>query len=516
MDSHRRELPALDKTDTVREVTQQHSSSNTSQDDHIHTHVYSHQHQDLGRTQSHGSHVVYRVYRRRWFGLAQLVLLNIVISWDWLSFSAVSTDAAEFFGVSESVINWLSTAFLFAFLAAVPVTIPILHRGPKPAILVASALTLVGSWVRYAGARATGGNYGAIMVGQIMIGLAQPFVLAAPTRYSDLWFTEQGRISATAVASLANPLGAALGQLVNSMWVSKPRDVPDMVLYTAILSSAAALPSFFIPAAPPSPASASSSFPQTTLAESLRLISRSRSFYLVLAPFAVYVGFFNAFSSLLNQILYPYGFSETDAGVCGALLIFVGLLFSALLSPFLDRRHPKPYILVIKILCPIVVACYIAFVFAPPTRSEAAPYVIAALLGASSFALVPIALEYLVETTWPASPEIGSTLCWAGGQLLGGIFIVIMDALKEPGCLNTDDCQQKGKTSKGWKPPGSMWKALIFEAVVAVAVLPAPLLLGVKRLGFGESRKEGRIEADEVEREGLRVASTHGDVVENA
>ncbi|KAK7519014.1 major facilitator superfamily domain-containing protein [Phyllosticta citriasiana] len=516
MDSHRRELPGLDKTDTVREVTQQHSSSNTSQDDHIHTHVDSHQHQDLGRTQSHGSHAVYRVYRRRWFGLAQLVLLNIVISWDWLSFSAVSTDAAEFFGVSESVINWLSTAFLFAFLAAVPVTIPILHRGPKPAILVASALTLVGSWIRYAGARATGGNYGAIMVAQIMIGLAQPFVLAAPTRYSDLWFTEQGRISATAVASLANPLGAALGQLVNSMWVSKPRDVPDMVLYTAILSSAAALPSFFIPAAPPSPASASSSFPQTTLAESLRLISRSRSFYLVLAPFAVYVGFFNAFSSLLNQILYPYGFSETDAGVCGALLIFVGLLFSALLSPFLDRRHPKPYILVIKILCPIVVVCYIAFVFAPPTRSEAAPYVIAALLGASSFALVPIALEYLVETTWPASPEIGSTLCWAGGQLLGGIFIVIMDALKEPGCLNTDDCQQKGKTSRGWKPPGSLWKALIFEAVVAVAVLPAPLLLGVKRLGFGESRKEGRIEADEVEREGLRVASTHGDVVDNA
>ena len=24
----------------------------------------------------------YRVYRRRWFGLAQLVLLNIIVSWD--------------------------------------------------------------------------------------------------------------------------------------------------------------------------------------------------------------------------------------------------------------------------------------------------------------------------------------------------------------------------------------------------------------------------------------------------
>lgn len=26
--------------------------------------------------------VVYRVYKRRWFGLTQLVLLNIVVSWD--------------------------------------------------------------------------------------------------------------------------------------------------------------------------------------------------------------------------------------------------------------------------------------------------------------------------------------------------------------------------------------------------------------------------------------------------
>jgi MFS transporter, FLVCR family, MFS-domain-containing protein 7 len=48
------------------------------------------------------------------------------------------------------------------------------------------------------------------MTGQILIGFAQPFVLSAPTTFSDLWFTERGRTSATAVASLANPLGGAV------------------------------------------------------------------------------------------------------------------------------------------------------------------------------------------------------------------------------------------------------------------------------------------------------------------
>jgi FLVCR family MFS transporter 7 len=37
----------------------------------------------LGRRKSKSySHTHFRVYKRRWFGLAQLVLLNIVVSWD--------------------------------------------------------------------------------------------------------------------------------------------------------------------------------------------------------------------------------------------------------------------------------------------------------------------------------------------------------------------------------------------------------------------------------------------------
>lgn len=79
-----------------------------------------------------------------------------------------------------------------------------------------------------------------MIVGQIIIGFAQPFVLAAPTRYSDLWFPEKGlfgRVSATAIASLANPLGGALGQLIGPLWATNPKDVPDMVLYTAMVVS---------------------------------------------------------------------------------------------------------------------------------------------------------------------------------------------------------------------------------------------------------------------------------------
>ena len=92
------------------------------------------------------------------------------------------------------------------------------NQGPKQAILWASVFLLFGNWVRYAGTRATGGHYGVVMFGQILTGLAQPFVLSAPTRYSDLWFTERGRVSATAVASLANPFGGAVSYSLSTSY----------------------------------------------------------------------------------------------------------------------------------------------------------------------------------------------------------------------------------------------------------------------------------------------------------
>ncbi|GAB7350386.1 hypothetical protein MBLNU459_g1008t1 [Dothideomycetes sp. NU459] len=405
----------------------------------------------------------YLVYKRRFFGLVALVLLNIIVSWDWLTFSAVSATASDYFSVDESTINWLSTSFLFAFVVVSPLTLWVLNKGgPRMAIIIAAVLTLVGNWLRYAGTRAAHGkHFGLVMFGQIIIGFAQPFVLIAPTRYSNLWFSDRGRVSATAVASLANPLGGALGQLIGPLWATDTSGIPDMVLYTAIISSIAALPAFFIPARPPTPPSSLAAEEKLELWESILVLKSNTSFYLVFVPFCIYIGFFNAFSSLINQVLEPYGFSETEAGIAGGLLIVVGLVASAIVSPIVDRT--KQYTLTIKFLVPLIAIGYMIFIWAPGTKSDAAPYVVCALIGASSFSLLPCALEYLVEITHPVSPEVSSTICWAGGQLLGAIFIIIMGALKD-----------------GWtgQPKGTMKRALVFEAVLCWLAVPFALAIG--------------------------------------
>ncbi|ETS74308.1 hypothetical protein PFICI_14174 [Pestalotiopsis fici W106-1] len=405
----------------------------------------------------------YRVYKKRWFGLAILTLMNIIVSWDWLTFSPVSQFAAEYYGVDESVINWLSIGFFFIFVVVSPLTIWMLHMNPKISIMTAAALMLVGNWIRYAGSHSSdGGNFGVVMFGQLLIGASQSFVLSAPTRYSDLWFTPRGRIGATAIMSLANPFGGALGQLIVPFMVTKASDTSSMVLYVSIIATVICIPSFFVPAKPPTPPAHSGETVKESLLTSARKLSKSVEFWLLYIPFSIFVGFFNSISSLLNQMMQPYGFTSDEAGIAGAVLIVVGLVASAITSPILDRT--KKFLLAVKIAVPIIAICYLIFIWMPATRDLAGPYVVLAILGAASFSLVPVALEFLIELSHPCSPEVTSTLGWATGQLFGAIFILISNALKAGPDAN---------------PPYNMDRALIFQGVVALAVTPLPMCLGL-------------------------------------
>ncbi|KAI9838287.1 MAG: hypothetical protein M1819_005555 [Sarea resinae] len=430
-----------------------------------------------------GRLIEYRVYRQRWFGLIQLSLLNIIVSWDWLSFAPVSDISASYFSVSETAINWLSTAFLFAFCVSSPAVIWTLNKGgPKPAIIVASVLILAGNWIRYAGTRSgPNGHFGVVMLGQILIGLAQPFVLSAPTRYSDLWFTDQGRISATALASLANPFGGALGHLIDPFLATKAKHIPNMVFFSidSILktqSSISTLPSFFLASAPPTPPSASSLTPKPPLKAAVRTLLRSADFYLIFIPFATYVTLFNTLSTILAQTLTPYNYSAQTAGIIGGLLILTGLVSAAITSPLVD--HYKSHLLAIKLLVPLLGLTYILFPIAPPTRTLAAPLTLSCALGAASFSLVPVALEWLAESTYPLSPEAGSTLCWAGGQFGGAVLVIAMDALK----------------GVGGRPKGNMQAALWFMGALAIVVVPVPVF------GLGKWGTRGKGRRWEIER----------------
>ena len=194
-------------------------------------------------------------------------------------------------------------------------------------------------------------------------------------------------------------------------------------------------------------------------------------------PFSIFVGLFNAVSSLINQVVIPYGYSETQGGISAGILIGSGLVSAAITSPLNDRY--KWYLGAIRLLVPISGVMYLCLIYAPASSYGIWPtYLVCGILGASSFSMLPIVLEYLAEVTYPYSPEIGSTLSWSAGQLFGGIFIIIQSQLTASSTAN---------------PPYNMHKSLIFSAVVAMVFTPFPLALSLvhrkvtqRRLEFGQ------------------------------
>jgi hypothetical protein len=53
----------------------------------------------------------------------------------------------------------------------------------------------------------------AVLVGQLLGGLAQPFFTNSPAKLAGEWFPTSERNLATTIASMCNPLGIALGQV---------------------------------------------------------------------------------------------------------------------------------------------------------------------------------------------------------------------------------------------------------------------------------------------------------------
>jgi len=143
--------------------------------------------------------------------------------------------------------------------------------------------------------------------------------------------------------------------------------------------------------------------------------------------FSVFVGFFNAFTTLLSQIYAPYGISNTTAGYYGAVLIATGLFAAACISPIIGKYEKS--MTACKFIGPLISITYMLVIWTPG-QSEAFTYVVMAILGGSSFTLMPIVLEWLVDMTYPIQPELTSAMGWMGGQTFGIIFLLVMQALK--------------------------------------------------------------------------------------
>jgi MFS family permease len=138
----------------------------------------------------------------------------------------------------------------------------------------------------------------------------------------------------------------------------------------------------------------------------------------------IVMGAFNGVTTWVEQIVQPRGFSPSDAGVMGALMLVAGIIGAVVLSALSDRRGRRIRFLVGALVATVPGMVGITFV-----SSIWLLCVFAAVLGFFLVAVLPLGMQYAAEVTYPTPEGTSNGLIQLCGQV-SVAFVYIMAALR--------------------------------------------------------------------------------------
>lgn len=363
----------------------------------------------------------YKLYAYRWVVLAVFMFINLTIQILWITYAPITGPAAAFYGVTDLQVALLAMSFMIAFIPlSIPVSWVIDTYGFKLAVSIGAVLMGVFGLLRgFAGA-----NYSLVLWSTIGIAAAQPFLLNAWTKVPANWFAIEERASAVGLVTLSNLVGTALGMVLTPV-LTKTISIPTVqLIYGGIAAFSAILFVSLSRETPPTPPGPAGSEVRALMLDGLKHALTVRPFLLYLFVSFVGLGIFNGVTTWVENIIRPRGFTPTDAGTLGALMLAGGVLGAVVIPPFSDKqRKRQPYILFGLILA---IPGLLGVAFA------ASSWLLFASAFAMGFFLVstsPIGMQYAAEVTQPTPEGTSNGLIQLFGQA-SVAFVYIMEALK--------------------------------------------------------------------------------------
>ncbi len=367
----------------------------------------------------------YKVYGYRWAVLAAFMGVIAANQLLWITFAPVTTQAMQFYDVSDLAIGLLSLSFMVVYiLVSFPASWAIDKYGLRAGVGLGAILT--GGFGLMRGL--VGDHYGWVLVAQIGIAIGQPFVLNAITTVAARWFPLKERATASGLGSLAIYLGILVG-LAATPYLALQYGIRGMLIIYGIFSAISMFVFFFFAhERPPSPPCPPDQEARSLVTEGLSKMIRQRDFLLLLVIFFVGLGLFNAVTTWIEQIIAPRGFSATQAGDAGGVMILGGIVGAVVVPMLSDRQRKRVPFLLLAIAGAAVGLAGLTFV-----TNYALLLVFSFIFGFFLLSAGPIGFQYGAEMTYPAPEGTSNGLLLLMGQVSGIIFILALDALKAPG-----------------------------------------------------------------------------------
>ena len=364
----------------------------------------------------------FKVYGYRWIVLLAFMGVVAINQLLWITFASITSKATEYYNVSDLSIGLLSMSFMIVFIfVSIPASWVIDTRGIRVAVGIGAALTGVFGLLRGLLAE----NYTLVLVAQIGIAIGQPFILNAVTKVAARWFPLQERATASGLGSLAMYVGMAVG-LVLTPYLTDQFDIPGMLVAYGIVAMVAGVVFFAVARErPPTPPCPPDREERSLALDGLKRTLRKRDFILLMVVFFVGLGMFNAVTTWIEDVVGPRGFTSTQAGLTGGLMI-VGGIVGALVVPSLSDHYRRRVPFIIMAIGGATLGL-VGVTFATIYWLLLAS---AFVLGFGLLSAGPVGFQYGAEVTYPASEGTSNGLLLLMGQISGIAFIFAMDGLK--------------------------------------------------------------------------------------
>jgi cyanate permease len=178
---------------------------------------------------------------------------------------------------------------------------------------------------------------------------------------------------------------------------------------------------------PPTPPCPPDQVARSLVFDGLRESLRIRDFVLLMVVFFVGLGVFNAVTTWIEDIVRPRGFSITQAGNMGGLMIVGGIIGAVVIPLLSDQTRKRTPFLVLA-----VVGATLGLVGVTFATSYWLLLVAAFVFGFFLLSAGPVGFQYGAEITHPTPEGTSNGMLLLMGQISGIVFILGLDSFKSP------------------------------------------------------------------------------------
>ena len=364
----------------------------------------------------------FKVYRSRWIMLSVYMLMVAINQLLWITFAPITGDATKFYNVSDLKIGILSMCFMIVYIiVSIPASWIIDKYGIRIGVGIGAVFTGVFGLIR----GFAGPNYDLLLIAQIGIAVGQPFILNAITKLAARWFPIEERATATGLGTLAMYIGILVGMTLTP-YLTLGSGINGMLYIYGIISIiTTAVFIVLIKERPPTAPCRPDQEGRSLVFDGFKQTLINKDFIWLMVIFFIELGVFNAVTTWIEDILRPRGFSATQAGITGGLMI-VGGVVGALIIPLLSDRYKKriPFIII------ALVGATVGLTGITFATSYWMLLTSGMVLGFFLLSSGPIGFQYGAEITYPASEGTSNGMLLMMGQISGIAFIFAMDSLK--------------------------------------------------------------------------------------